>query len=847
MHARHRTPGEGLRANSFGVGQPSVRSGPDLGWRHMSHSSDFKGSGRGVGRGLSKPPSMVRKADIMMEAGRLAAEYLVSQGILSPSSLIHKGQNGNIARLPKECPEVRVREKESLANENGSPNSAQYVGMAMEAISGSSSLTVRDEEAKIDFGTSEMLVGGKRKAPDDSIDGRKQLKDRKLGNFKAFMRDWNLGDSRSGPSLDKCIEFCASKTAVDDLTQYHGEKMAIDIGGVPRAMDSISCKSGVEGDSDSDLENFEFPDTTDSKPLCSSVSKTKESFGTEDPFGRKIEKPELQNCAIIDKEDRPTESGELRDSYWNDREIQNPLHQHFVKTDVISKDSRGSSPADMSRGHFSNEQDLRSKVSDRSIGGVSSNSVDLVQLCSQGQVPTKARSITRHKVMDAEHCMDRRLFPIHGGRNSGEFSSGRFSNNSRDDDLVEESGKSCWNLRGSGSESTRIRANRPAEEDGELDHSIATEKDRFAKSYSFSDRSSFMHQQESSRWPPGFGGPHSGDSVSLDGRMFAYGRSRSMFPQRDMENPMCRSNRWEAKRKREWPPGRISQADEYFRLHNLKAKQTSAQMKAAPSGVEVVFEPVEQEDMLDDKMPEKKDLSANSTIKAVVSGSGSGSNDEQESLSTGSKTVDEKLNLNTVTAAEIEEPDSFMIEKQRASAQISSLLAKIHKGSSNESSLPVVEEGHTTECTQKDEGKVPIAESQPNGMDKEERSVIAFFQDLLKDCPLLRHLYQSRDGSREFDCLVCLSSSSLSERKFSNLAGLLRHAKDDNEMPLMHTGYGHAICELLDLNNSNDPSKDVENVEQCSSQSLQSEEGIVDTAEPITLSLEGLENAVPED
>lgn len=67
-------------------------------------------------------------------------------------------------------------------------------------------------------------------------------------------------------------------------------------------------------------------------------------------------------------------------------------------------------------------------------------------------------------------------------------------------------------------------------------------------------------------------------------------------------------------------------------------------------------------------------------------------------------------------------------------------------------------------------------------------------------------------------------SSCRSERKFSNLAGLLRHAKDDNEMPLMHTGYGHAICELLDLNNSNDPSKDVENVEQCSSQSLQSEE-----------------------
>lgn len=445
MHTRQRTPGEGLRVNSFGVGQPSVRSGPDFGWRNISQSSDFKSSGRGVGRGLPKPPSIARKADIMMEAGRLAAEYLVSQGLLPPNSLVHKGQNGNIARLPKECPEVRVREKELLANENGSPSSSRYVGMAMEAISGSSSLTVRDEEAKLDFGTSEMLVGVKRKVADDSMDARKQFKDRKLGNFKAFMRDWNLGDSKSGPSFDKCIELCGSKTAVDDLTQYHGEKMAIDLGEGLRVMDSISCKSGVEGDSDSDLENFEFPDTTDSKPLCSSVSNTKESLGTEDPIGRKTEKPEVQHCAIIDKEDRPAESGELRESYWNERDIQNPLHQHNIKTDVISKDSRGSSPADTSRGHFANEQDLRSKVSDRSIGGVSSNSVDLVQLCSQGQVPTKARSITRHKVMDAEHCLDRRLFPIHGGRNSGEFSSGRGSKNSRDDDLAEDSGKSCWN------------------------------------------------------------------------------------------------------------------------------------------------------------------------------------------------------------------------------------------------------------------------------------------------------------------------------------------------------------------------------------------------------------------
>ncbi|KAH9312944.1 hypothetical protein KI387_027979, partial [Taxus chinensis] len=86
-----------------------------------------------------------------------------------------------------------------------------------------------------------------------------------------------------------------------------------------------------------------------------------------------------------------------------------------------------------------------------------------------------------------------------------------------------------------------------------------------------------------------------------------------------------------------------------------------------------------------------------------------------------------------------------------------------------------------------------------------------------------------------------------SERKFSNLAGLLRHAKDDNEMPLLHTGYGHAICELLDLNNSNDPLNDVENAEQLSKQSPQNEEVVDDAAEPTSLSLEGVENNVTVD
>jgi len=56
------------------------------------------------------------------------------------------------------------------------------------------------------------------------------------------------------------------------------------------------------------------------------------------------------------------------------------------------------------------------------------------------------------------------------------------------------------------------------------------------------------------------------------------------------------------------------------------------------------------------------------------------------------------------------------------------------------------------------------------------------------------------------------------------LANLLKHTKDDNEMLLIHKGYGHAICDLLELDNSNILLKDVESDELQTEQPLQNEE-----------------------
>eukprot|EP01018_Ginkgo_biloba_P025414 Gb_06930 [translate_table: standard] len=856
MHARHRIPGEAVRVNSsFGVGQSSSRASPESGLRHFSPPlCDYKNSSRGVGRGAPKPPLPARKADILMEAGRLAAEYLASQGLLPASSVVQKGQNGNVAGFWKESPEVRAREREIPVSDNGSPSRVRFGGLGFDAAG---SLAGRDEEARRrPLAAAELFSGGKRKLLDDPMDCKSQFKDsRKSVNLRTVGQGWTREDSRSGPPLEKGgVEFSTTKGSDNELTAYQGEKrIAIDSAGIPKRVDSMSSKSEVAGDSDSDLENYEFPDTTDPRPFYSSMNKNKDVSGTEDSLQRKLDKVEPGSSTGIEREDSYLSSdvGKVRDSlHWMEREMPNPLHQRFGKGDTMLKDSRGSTPGDASKGQASMDENIISKLSDQSIRGTSSDGIDLVQLCSLGQVPTKARSVARHKTTDAEHGIQQHWVSMREGRNPSNLLSARGSNALKVDDFVEESAKdlsqSCRTrgLRGSVSESTRVLTNRTADEAGDMDPSVVIEKDRFARSHSFSDRTSFIHQQESNRWPPGFGSLHGGDVSAQDGRTMAYGRSRSMFQQRDMDNAMFRGNRWDGnKRQREWPSTRISQADEYFRLHNLKAKQSVVQAKGSLSLGEEFSEAVEQKELMEETVSVKKDpnlVTSESLFPDL------GSNEEQQSLLIGSKTIEDMYNQNLTATEDEEDHVTLTNVQQKASAQVARLLAKIHKGGSDESSIPVLEEGHQIECNQQDEGIVLAAEPETNRMEIEEASVLAFFQDIFKDYPLLRKFYQSEDTSSGFDCLVCFSSTPTIERKFVNMDSLLKHATNDSKMPLVHKGFALAIRDLLSFDFSESPLKDVESSEAERKPPLQNENEISVTDEPGMPSLEGVQKDMSE-
>ncbi|CAI9787832.1 unnamed protein product [Fraxinus pennsylvanica] len=104
MHARHRNgPGKGYRSNatvmgSVAIGSHSLPEGTIRGSR--MYNSEYRNYSRGFqGRvGHSKQFQLPLETDIFMEAGKLAAEYLVSNGVLPLNVLSGKWQNGGLKK-----------------------------------------------------------------------------------------------------------------------------------------------------------------------------------------------------------------------------------------------------------------------------------------------------------------------------------------------------------------------------------------------------------------------------------------------------------------------------------------------------------------------------------------------------------------------------------------------------------------------------------------------------------------------------------------------------------------------------------------------------------------------------
>eukprot|EP00252_Welwitschia_mirabilis_P012153 TRINITY_DN2702_c0_g1_i5.p1 TRINITY_DN2702_c0_g1~~TRINITY_DN2702_c0_g1_i5.p1 ORF type:complete len:722 (-),score=136.36 TRINITY_DN2702_c0_g1_i5:130-2295(-) len=699
MQGRHRNYRETQRESSLGFGQTSARGDPECGSRHLHQP---RGNTRGQ---ISK----TERSETMIEAGRLAAEYLIAHGFLPADCLVQ----GNVSSFSKD-PSEREIERSTAGNGNFRFAGSRY--------SPTKALAMDEEDYKSSGNLS--IHSGSRKPVDDPLHGHLLIHQTDT-SLKAT--EYDLRNTRSD----------LSNESLDDLPSAPRgtKKLAVDVGGAPKAVDSLSRRSRLDGDSDSELENYEFPDAADSRDLIhiNVTSQKKPERVAKDDNNIDFEARDSVLCNGIDS----------KNTSWPDS-----------NNDASPQDSEASSPADANK-RILNE--VESRLDESQIAGLQRPSYH-------------CRSTTRNAIGESHHDRgyEQRDIPFKERRIVGNFVLGRHSSLSREN-LDDEYLRSLERSKSSGTERGMSRIDRPADVEDEIDPPFNSERNRLTKSYSFAERSSFMHQQESPRWPPGFGGPDSMDAALPNERVPQYARLRYGFPRKE--------NRWEATRRHF---SRISQAEEYFHLHNLKAKQMFAQAKAKSQEGTITAgqESVEVE----------KDLMNIDSDIAVMSKdtleTDSVCQEEQDLVSVHSESSEEKLDHSRATTETMDDSDASISERLKACAEIA--LFALHNSSD------------TTQTT-----NTPGTESVIGSTTPEEGIVHSFFQKLFTDFPSLRKLYQSQDSTKGFDCLVCLSLSPANETKHESLLDLLEHVNSYTENTSMHKGYGSAIFEINGLGKSN--------------------------------------------
>ncbi|KAF9667217.1 hypothetical protein SADUNF_Sadunf16G0310000 [Salix dunnii] len=259
MHARHRSPGNGYRSGPMGVGVSGSRISPDTSARGHGFYNSEHGSfnNRGFGRGQGHPKSFrqppqppPQKGDILMEAGRLAAEYLVSKGSLPQSALSGKWQNGGFKLQVGDYQDFR--QQEELVHEGRT-----------------------SAHSRLGSGASDTGLGRRRYPGDFNL--RNHVKGRRRGeHFWGYSSDWGREYGRSGPLSDR-NRVSPDMEGQSDTVSEHCEEQQVsnDVGdGMEKSgLSGVAPESEETADIESGLSKYNHPDETGSKASSSSLLK----------------------------------------------------------------------------------------------------------------------------------------------------------------------------------------------------------------------------------------------------------------------------------------------------------------------------------------------------------------------------------------------------------------------------------------------------------------------------------------------------------------------------------------------------------------------------------------------
>lgn len=333
MHPRNRSPGNGYRSNSMGMGGVATGSRVSLDTSMRSHGGyapDYRSYNRGgFGRGQSRnfhrsQPPPQKSGDIFMEAGRLATGFLVSKGLLPGNVLSGKWQN------------------DSLKNQVGSRE-----GDGMHSLEGRTSALSRLGGPVSDVGP------GRTRYPDEynSIGSRSYGRGRRRnGSFKNYGSDWGREFGRSG-SWSERSRPSADVDGDSDAFSRHPDDQQVSNDG-----DSVSQNSPPESAPENDVSGYTESAFEKSKSVDDVGAKVSSSSNSRD-MDTQMEPMEKDD--VIQHE----ESGEINDGENNDE---------------VQLQETNNEPAAVAG----------SEVNSTSM----ENNNNLLKLCSFAKVPTRPRS-----------------------------------------------------------------------------------------------------------------------------------------------------------------------------------------------------------------------------------------------------------------------------------------------------------------------------------------------------------------------------------------------------------------------------------------------------------------------
>ncbi|KAL9680285.1 hypothetical protein QQ045_018163 [Rhodiola kirilowii] len=331
MYGRRRSGGRGYRSNPMGPGAAFPRSSPDAPMRGGFYNSRYRNFDRGPPKFVHSPQPL-RKGDLFMEAGRLAAEYLVAKGMLPRNALPPKFQNGGFKKEVGDFQQFREQDGENM----------------MLYIEGRTSALAR-------LGSFDGGSDRKRFPSDYTSAGSKHRGRRESGSYNHYDFDRGHENSRSG-SMSGRSRASSEKEADDDaLSVHHDEKLTTkDAGDDLQNVKAVELapKSGDDGKAQSASDIY--------LPVSGLSSKTSWSAAGEDS----------QPVTSIEDHKESDDFGNFNVENGEDKESMNgEIGQHSPLEDVVIQPNQGVVTRSRKKGN------------------------DLLQLCNFTKVPTKTRSL----------------------------------------------------------------------------------------------------------------------------------------------------------------------------------------------------------------------------------------------------------------------------------------------------------------------------------------------------------------------------------------------------------------------------------------------------------------------